>query len=107
MAGASIEATLEVWASSLQDVKGRIRPLFARDSTARNAGLFLDGLLGEERRKTAGCARKRRATHGDLELVLEPLHQVHDPPAHHAVDRGRRPGLDRRRQRRPMLRARC
>ncbi len=52
MAGASIEATLEVWASSLQDVKGRIRPLFARGSTARNAGLFLDGLLGEERRKT-------------------------------------------------------
>ncbi len=52
MAGASIEATLEVWASSLQEVKGRIRPLFARDGTARNAGLFLDGLLGEERRKT-------------------------------------------------------
>ena len=52
MSGASIEATVELWASSLRDVKERIRPLFARDSTARNAGLFLDGLLGEERRKT-------------------------------------------------------
>jgi hypothetical protein len=27
MTGGSIEATLELWASSLRDVKGRIRPL--------------------------------------------------------------------------------
>ncbi len=49
---ASIEATLELWASSLRDVKGRMRPLFTQDRVAASAGLFLDGLLGEERRKT-------------------------------------------------------
>ncbi len=52
MAGASIETTLELWASSLRDVKARIRPLFTRERVAASAGLFLDGLLGDERRKT-------------------------------------------------------
>lgn len=52
MTGASIEATLELWASSLRDVKGRIRPLFLRERMAHSAGLFLDALLGPERRKT-------------------------------------------------------
>ena len=52
MTGASIEATLELWASSLREVKRRMRPLFAQGRAAVNAGLFLDGLLGEERRKT-------------------------------------------------------
>jgi SRSO17 transposase len=52
MMGASIEATLELWASSLRDVKKRIRPLFTQERVAASAGLFLDGLLGDERRKT-------------------------------------------------------
>jgi len=52
MSGASIEATLELWASSLGEVKRRVRPLFAQDRAATNAGLFVDGLLGDERRKT-------------------------------------------------------
>ena len=52
MAYASIETTLELWASSLRDVKARMRPLFTQDRVAASAGLFLDGLLGEERRKT-------------------------------------------------------
>jgi SRSO17 transposase len=52
MAGASIEATLELWASSLRDVKARMRPLFTQERVAASAGLFLDGLLSEERRKT-------------------------------------------------------
>jgi SRSO17 transposase len=52
MAGASIEATLELWASSLRKVKSLMRPLFAQERAAVNAGLFLDGLLGDERRKT-------------------------------------------------------
>jgi SRSO17 transposase len=52
MAGASVEATLELWAQSLRDVKGRMRPLFTQERVAASAGLFLDGLLGEERRKT-------------------------------------------------------
>jgi len=52
MAGASIETTLELWASSLRDVKGRMRPLFTQERVAVSAGLFLDGLLSNERRKT-------------------------------------------------------
>ena len=45
MAGASIETTLELWASSLRDVKQRMRPLFSQDRVAASAGQFLDGLL--------------------------------------------------------------
>jgi SRSO17 transposase len=52
MAAGSVEATLELWASSLRDVKGRIRPLFQQARMAQSAGLFLDALLGPERRKT-------------------------------------------------------
>lgn len=52
MTGASIEATLELWASSLRDVKARIHPLFTQERVAVSAGLFLDGLLSNERRKT-------------------------------------------------------
>ena len=52
MAGRSVEVTLELWASSLRDVKRRIRPLFTQDRVARSAGQFLDGLLGNEPRKT-------------------------------------------------------
>ena len=52
MIGASIETTLELRASSLREVKKRIRPLFAQERAALNAGLFVDGLLGDERRKT-------------------------------------------------------
>jgi SRSO17 transposase len=52
MAGASVETTLELWASSLRDVKARIRPLFSQERVAASAGKFLDGLLGNEPRKT-------------------------------------------------------
>src|ERR1039457_1355686 len=52
MSGASIATTLEVWASSLRDVKARIRLLFTQERVAASASLFLDGLLGDERRKT-------------------------------------------------------
>jgi hypothetical protein len=40
MAGGTVEATLEAWASSLRDVKGRIRPLFSQERMAASAGLF-------------------------------------------------------------------
>lgn len=63
MAIASIETTLELWASSLLEVKGRIRPLFSQERVARSAGDFLDGLLGNEPRKT-GWMRAEAA--GDL-----------------------------------------
>jgi hypothetical protein len=46
MSGGSVEATLELWASSLRDVKGRIRPLFRQERMAVSAGLFLDAVLG-------------------------------------------------------------
>ena len=52
MTGVSVETALELWAFSLRDVKGRIRPLFQQDRMAASAGLFLDALLGPERRKT-------------------------------------------------------
>jgi SRSO17 transposase len=52
MSGASIEETLELWAASLREVKGRMRPLFTQERVAASAGVFLDGLLGQERRKT-------------------------------------------------------
>ncbi len=52
MTGGLVEATLEEWASSLRDAKGRIRPLFQQERMAASAGLFLDALLGPERRKT-------------------------------------------------------
>ena len=52
MAGVAVEDALELWASSLREVKRRIRPLFTQERVAVSAGLFLDGLLGPERRKT-------------------------------------------------------
>src|SRR5947208_14416506 len=60
MSGASIETTLELWASFLRNVKARIRPLFTQERVAASAGLFLDGLLGPERRK-AGWMRAEAA----------------------------------------------
>jgi len=50
--GASVEDTLTLWASSLRDAKQRIRPLFTQERVAAAAGQFLDGLLGNEPRKT-------------------------------------------------------
>src|SRR3954463_11326015 len=52
MGVASIETTLELWASSLRDSKARMRRLFTQERVAASAGQFLDGLLGAERRKT-------------------------------------------------------
>jgi SRSO17 transposase len=52
VAGVAVEDALELWASSLREVKRRMRPLFSQGRVAVSAGLFLDGLLGPERRKT-------------------------------------------------------
>ena len=52
MSGATVEATLRLWSAALGEVKRRIRPLFTQQRVAISAGLFLDGLLGPERRKT-------------------------------------------------------
>ncbi|TCP72048.1 hypothetical protein C8J31_1774, partial [Rhizobium sp. PP-CC-2G-626] len=37
MVGASIETTLELWASSLRDVKARMRGLFTQERVAASA----------------------------------------------------------------------
>src|SRR5512141_189373 len=52
MRAASIEETLGLWAASLREIKKRIRPLFRQERGAASAGQFLDGLLGNEPRKT-------------------------------------------------------
>ena len=52
LVGGSVEAAPELWALSLREGKGRIRPLFQQERMAASAGLFLDALLGPERRKT-------------------------------------------------------
>src|SRR5882672_8781311 len=52
MDGRRVETTLELWAFSLRDVKARIRSLFQQERVAASAGKFLDGLLGNEPRKT-------------------------------------------------------
>jgi SRSO17 transposase len=44
--------TLELWVSSLRDVKARLRSLFKQSRVAASESLFPDGLLGDERRKT-------------------------------------------------------
>lgn len=59
---ASIEETLALWAASLRAIKKRIRPLFTQERVATNAGLFLEGLLGDEPRKTGW---KRAESAGD------------------------------------------
>ena len=56
MPTASLETTLELWSTTLRQAKHRIRPLFAAPSVAASANAFLDGLLGAERARPAGCA---------------------------------------------------
>lgn len=64
MIGESVEDTLTLWASSLRDAKQRIRPLFTQERVAAAARQFLDGLLGNEPRKTGwmrgGSGRRSR-----------------------------------------------
>jgi hypothetical protein len=50
----------------------------------------------------AQLAAERLLGDRDPELLPQPLAQVDEAPAHHAVDGGRRAALDRRRQRRPV-----
>lgn len=64
MSGLAIEEMLELWASSLRDVKERLRPLFKQHRSAQSAGAFLDGLLGDERRKTGWMRAEAAGDHG-------------------------------------------
>jgi hypothetical protein len=47
---ASVEETLTLSAASLREIKQRILPLFKQERIATDAGLFLEGLLGDEQR---------------------------------------------------------
>jgi SRSO17 transposase len=69
MTGISIETTLELWALSLRAVKARMAPLFTQERVAASAGLFLDGLLGGERRKT-GWMRAEAAGDPGINYLL-------------------------------------
>src|SRR5207302_10973342 len=65
---ASVEETLAVRAASLREIKKRIRPLFRQERVATNAGLFLEGLLGDEQRKT-GWMRAEAAGEDSFETA--------------------------------------
>jgi hypothetical protein len=89
MTGASIETTLALWASSLRDVKRRMRSLFAQERTAANAGLFIDGLLGEERRKT-GWMRAEAAGDPGPSCVMQRVTRSRSRPRLKMPERERR-----------------
>jgi hypothetical protein len=59
-------------ASSLRDVKGRIRPLSRQERIATSAGLFLDALLGPERRKTGWMRAEAAGDPGPWRQTLPP-----------------------------------
>src|SRR3954468_23455649 len=60
MSVASLETTLDLWASLLREVKERMRPLFTQERVAASAHAVGDGLLGAERRR-AGWVRAEAA----------------------------------------------
>jgi hypothetical protein len=61
MTGTSIEATLELWESSLREVKGRMRPLFTQERVPSRQGRFWTAFLALSGARPAGCGLKRRA----------------------------------------------
>jgi hypothetical protein len=62
--GAWVEDALTLWALSLRDAKQRIRPLFTQERVAASAAQFLDGLLGNEPRKTGWMQSPAIQAHG-------------------------------------------
>ncbi len=75
MSGASIGTTLELWASALRDVESRMRPLFTQERVAASAGLFLDGLLRTEQRKTGWMRAETAGDPGPWGLSRERVQQ--------------------------------
>src|SRR5260370_8696889 len=82
---ASIEETLALWAASLREIKKRIRPLFRQERVAANAGLFLEGLLSDEQRKTGWMRAeatgdpgpwRHQANLGPRDSVSDALHDI-------------------------------
>src|SRR3978361_1682918 len=88
-----MEATLELWASSLREVKARIRPLYTQERVAASAGLFLDGLLGPERRKrraTVARGGSRRSRGGAGGMLMPCVTSYGIMPWKHWLSRMRR-----------------
>jgi hypothetical protein len=65
MTGASIETTLELWASSLRDVKARMRGLFTQ-RVAASANLFLGSVLRRSGHSTTHDLAKPASQRRDL-----------------------------------------
>ena len=57
---ALLEETLELWGSSLLDVKARLRPLFTQQRVARRRGFFWMACLVLRGARGVGCERKLR-----------------------------------------------
>lgn len=66
MTGESIVTTLELWACLFCEVKVCMRGLFIQEHVAAAPNLFLDGLLGDERRKGTKSARFHDWAHCEL-----------------------------------------
>ena len=66
---------LELWASSLRDVKRADSSVVTEARVAGSASLFLDGLLGPERRKTGGMRAEEADSLRDVvrDYALETL----------------------------------
>ncbi len=79
MTGVAVEDALELWAWSLREVKRRIRPLFTQERVAVSAGLFLDGLLGPERRKTGWMRAEAAGDPGPSPAAI-PAHHLRRSP---------------------------
>ena len=82
--------TRELWASSLREVKKRIRPLFAQERAALNAACSWTGCLATSVVKPDGCARRQRAILGlgGSRRFWEPVVRI----AGEARKSGRHPG---------------
>jgi len=49
---ATAEETVEIWGEGMKEIEEKIKPLFMQKRVARNVELYLEGLLGNEPRKT-------------------------------------------------------
>src|ERR1700683_2272735 len=87
---ASIEETLALWAVSLREIKKQIRPLFRQERVATNAGLFLEGLLCDEQRKTGCMSAGAAGDHGPCVNNAKPVGFARSPLAILALGGNRR-----------------
>jgi hypothetical protein len=94
----------------------RASTAFSRAISSKRAGKFFElvdravalRMMARPRRELAIAHGAQFAAHGrfgrgEAELVEQPLAKVDDPPAHDAMDRRRRAGLDDARERGAML----